>query len=273
MYNFIDLSKHNNSANPESELVYFSSEYSSVPISNSGCSLLTRTENISLLTEGEEEEIKSDSNGARTQRNHLKSITNEQKSSYNRCTSGNQRNSENRGVDNCKTCLCKNGTQKSKIESLQKSNKDYQIDYRELERKYNGLVRELANANLDKLKLTPRTIQRCTRAKKKNEKIFSRDSTIDMDVSPADKNTVIEECCDIDMEQIEMELSGKDYEFQRHKKLKVVEERFKNKDICEKTIKRKLQFMESETERTTKRFKAIDEANEKLIDNLTFWKI
>jgi len=141
-----------------------------------------------------------------------------------------------------------------------------------LERKYNELVREQANANLDKEKFTPRSIQRCTPGKKKKEEIFSIDSTIDMDVSSATKNTIVEECGDIDMEQIinyEMELSEKDYEIQRYKeKLRVLEKRFKKKELSERTVKRKLEFMESETERTTKRLKTKEEENGKLIDNL-----
>jgi len=134
-----------------------------------------------------------------------------------------------------------------------------------LESKYNGLVRDLANAN------TPRTIQRCTRGKNKKEELFSIDYTTDMDVFPVTKNTVVEEGCDIDMEQIinyEMELSEKDYQIQRYKEeLKVLKERFKKKELCERTIKRKLQIMESETERASKRFTELEEKNEKLIEN------
>jgi len=83
-----------------------------------------------------------------------------------------------------------------------------------MERKYNDLVRELANANVDKSKLTPRTIQRCTR-EKKNEEIFNIDSPAVMDDSSSTYSTAVEECGDIDMDQIinyEMELSEKDYE-------------------------------------------------------------
>jgi len=88
--------------------------------------LSARAENISLLSEGEEEQIKSDANEAETERSHLKALANQQKRSY--CTSGNRRISAKLDVDDRTSRLCKLirkcDVQKSKIESLHKINKD-----------------------------------------------------------------------------------------------------------------------------------------------------
>jgi len=155
--------------------------------------------------------------------------------------------------------------QKLKIQQLKKINQKWKLNYSKLEKKYNDLLKEKACARqISKIvQLGDARYQE----EKKCEDLFNIDFKAHTDVS-----FPVEEENDIGVDALisyEVELSEKDFEIRRHKKLlHDLEERFKNKEQSERVVKRKLKDLKFEKELTAKRLKAAEEEKEKLVNEL-----
>jgi len=161
-------------------------------------------------------------------------------------------------------------------EELRKMNQDYERNYSNLEKKYDMLKKEQLG-KLDNRPSPPSTstVQEPWKTEEKDrtlteEEKFNIELEAAIAASMAVSQPVKQEKSDQYLKQeidFMLELSKKEDEIRKQREHSLaIEELFRNNVEAERAVKRKLESMETEKEKVTKRLKAVEQEKEELVD-------
>jgi len=175
-----------------------------------------------------------------------------------------------------KKFILENENLRCENEELRKMNQVYERNYSNLEKKYDMLKEEhLAKLNNRQSPPTTSTIREPWKAEEKNntltvEEKFNLELEAAIAASMTVSQPVKQEKSDQYLKQeidFMLELSKKEDEIRQQREHSLaIEELFRNNVEAERAVKRKLESMETEKEKVTKRLKVVEQEKEELVD-------